>query len=68
MLMAKLASAKKYDKPVDGHAPGLKGDDAKKYARLVLLLIMNASPKKKHLIKLMRNEDSDQGRKCCKEL
>lgn len=31
-VLAKLASAKKYHKPVDGHAPGLKGDDAKKYA------------------------------------
>jgi|GEM_PF-7345 len=30
-VMAKLALAKKYGKPVDGHAPGLKGDDAKKY-------------------------------------
>ncbi len=27
----KIASAKKYNKPVDGHAPGLRGDDAKKY-------------------------------------
>lgn len=27
----KIASAKKYGKPVDGHAPGLTGDDAKKY-------------------------------------
>jgi adenine deaminase len=27
----KIASAKKYSKPVDGHAPGLRGDDAKKY-------------------------------------
>jgi adenine deaminase len=27
----KIAAAKKYGKPVDGHAPGLKGDDAKKY-------------------------------------
>ena len=27
----KLASAKKYGKPVDGHAPGLRGEDAKKY-------------------------------------
>lgn len=31
-VMAKLASAKKYQKPVDGHAPGLKGDDALNYA------------------------------------
>lgn len=27
----KIASAKKYGKPVDGHAPGLRGDEAKKY-------------------------------------
>lgn len=31
-VAAKLASARKYNKPVDGHAPGLKGDDADKYA------------------------------------
>ena len=30
-VMAKIASAKKYNKPVDGHAPGLRGADAKKY-------------------------------------
>lgn len=30
-VMKKIALAKKYDKPVDGHAPGLRGDDAKKY-------------------------------------
>ncbi len=27
----KIAAAKKYGKPVDGHAPGLRGDDARKY-------------------------------------
>ena len=27
----KIAAAKKYGKPVDGHAPGLRGDNAKKY-------------------------------------
>ena len=27
----KIAAAKKYGKPVDGHAPGLRGADAKKY-------------------------------------
>jgi len=31
MVMAKLKIAKKYGKPIDGHAPGLRGDDAKKY-------------------------------------
>ena len=30
-VMKKIASAKKTNKPVDGHAPGLRGDDAKKY-------------------------------------
>ncbi|MGB0929738.1 MAG: adenine deaminase, partial [Chitinophagales bacterium] len=30
-VMAKIALAKKYGKPVDGHAPGLRGEDAKKY-------------------------------------
>lgn len=32
-VMAKLALAKKYGKPVDGHAPGLRGADARKYIR-----------------------------------
>jgi adenine deaminase len=30
-VLKKINSAKKYNKPVDGHAPGLKGDTAKKY-------------------------------------
>ncbi|MFL5808585.1 MAG: adenine deaminase [Flavisolibacter sp.] len=30
-VMQKIASAKKHLKPVDGHAPGLRGDVAKKY-------------------------------------
>ena len=30
-LMAKIAAAKKHNKPVDGHAPGLGGEDAIKY-------------------------------------
>jgi len=30
-VFAKINSAKKYNKPVDGHAPGLMGKDAKKY-------------------------------------
>jgi adenine deaminase len=30
-VMQKIASAKKYNKPVDGHAPGLRGEQAKKY-------------------------------------
>ena len=30
-VMAKIALAQKYGKPVDGHAPGLKGEQAAKY-------------------------------------
>ncbi len=30
-VMKKIAAAKKYNKPVDGHAPGLRGEEAKKY-------------------------------------
>lgn len=30
-VLAKLAIAKKYQKPIDGHAPGLRGEQAKKY-------------------------------------
>lgn len=30
-VMAKLALAKKYSKPVDGHAPGLTGENARRY-------------------------------------
>ena len=31
LVMEKLAVAKKYNKPIDGHAPGVKGEDARKY-------------------------------------
>jgi adenine deaminase len=30
-VLKKIASAKKYHKPVDGHAPGLRGEEARKY-------------------------------------
>lgn len=30
-VMQKIASAHRYGKPVDGHAPGLRGEDARKY-------------------------------------
>ncbi|NOX84834.1 MAG: adenine deaminase [Chlorobi bacterium] len=30
--MQKIAIARKYGKPADGHAPGVKGEDARKYA------------------------------------
>ena len=31
-VMAKIAIAKEFGKPIDGHAPGLRGDDARCYA------------------------------------
>ena len=31
-VLAKIAAAKKLGKPVDGHAPGLRGEDAQRYA------------------------------------
>lgn len=31
MVMEKIATAHRYGKPVDGHAPGLRGENAKKY-------------------------------------
>jgi len=30
-VMSKIAVAKKYNKPIDGHAPGVIGEDARKY-------------------------------------
>jgi len=30
-VLKKIASSKKYHKPVDGHAPGLRGEEARKY-------------------------------------
>ena len=30
-VIKKIAAAKKWQKPVDGHAPGLRGDDARRY-------------------------------------
>lgn len=30
-MLAKIAAAKKHNKPIDGHAPGLRGEDARRY-------------------------------------
>ncbi|HOV91783.1 MAG TPA: adenine deaminase [Candidatus Kapabacteria bacterium] len=32
-VLAKIDIAKKFNKPIDGHAPGLRGEDARKYAQ-----------------------------------
>ncbi len=36
-VIAKLALAHKYNKPIDGHAPGLRGDAAKQYIETLCL-------------------------------
>jgi adenine deaminase len=36
-VMEKIAIAQKYGKPIDGHAPGLRGADAKKYIESIAL-------------------------------
>ncbi|MFZ1454679.1 MAG: adenine deaminase [Saprospiraceae bacterium] len=33
IVMQKIQAAHKYKKPIDGHAPGLKGQDAKQYSK-----------------------------------
>jgi adenine deaminase len=30
-MVAKMAAAKRWNKPIDGHAPGLRGEDARRY-------------------------------------
>lgn len=32
VVMAKIEVAKKFGRPIDGHAPGVRGDDARRYA------------------------------------
>lgn len=63
-VSAKIASAKKYNKPVDGHAPGLKGDSAAKYAKAGIttdhecFTMEEALDKIKHGIKILIREGS----------
>lgn len=42
-VMAKIALAKKYNKPVDGHAPGLRGEAAFNYIQGISLVPMDAT-------------------------
>ena len=46
-IMKKIRAAHKLGKPVDGHAPGLRGEDAKNILKLVLAPIMNVLPLKR---------------------
>jgi adenine deaminase len=42
-VMAKINLARKYNKPVDGHAPGLRGDTAFQYVQGISLVKMDGS-------------------------
>lgn len=51
-VMKKIASAKKHSKPVDGHAPGLRGETAKKYIDAGILTDHECFTKEEALDKL----------------
>lgn len=51
-VFAKINSAKRLDKPVDGHAPGLRGEDAKKYIEAGISTDHECFTKKEALDKL----------------
>ncbi len=63
-VMRKLAIAKKYGKPIDGHAPGLTGDDMKRYFDAGISTdhecfgYLEALEKLKHGVKVMIREGS----------
>lgn len=63
-VMRKLAIAKKYGKPIDGHAPGLMGDDMKRYFDAGISTdhecfgYLEALEKLKHGVKVMIREGS----------
>ena len=64
LVLQKLALAKKYNKPVDGHAPGLTGEDAGKYIAGGIttdhecFTIQEAIDKLKHGMKILIREGS----------
>jgi adenine deaminase len=63
-VMKKIATAHKLGKPVDGHAPGLRGDDAKKYIEAGIstdhecFTIEEALDKLEHGMKILIREGS----------
>lgn len=63
-VMKKIASAHKLGKPVDGHAPGLRGNDAKKYIEAGIstdhecFTIEEALDKLEHGMKILIREGS----------
>jgi len=63
-VYAKLALAQKYNKPIDGHAPGLKGEQAEQYIAAGIstdhecFTAEEASDKLKHGMKILIREGS----------
>lgn len=63
-VLKKIASAKKYNKPVDGHAPGLLGEEMKTYFNAGIttdhecFMYEEALEKLKHGVKIMIREGS----------
>lgn len=63
-VLKKLASAKKYNKPIDGHAPGLMGEEMQHYFNAGISTdhecfgYMEALEKLKHGVKVMIREGS----------
>ncbi len=63
-VLKKLASAKRYGKPIDGHAPGLMGEDMQRYFNAGISTdhecfgYMEALDKLKHGVKVMIREGS----------
>ena len=63
-VLKKIASAKKHNKPIDGHAPGLTGDDMKHYFNAGITTdhecfgYMEALEKLKHGVKILIREGS----------
>ncbi|MCO6498303.1 MAG: adenine deaminase [Chitinophagaceae bacterium] len=63
-VMQKIAAAKKYGKPVDGHAPGLMGEDAVRYINAGIstdhecFTLEEALHKLKHGMKILIREGS----------
>jgi adenine deaminase len=63
-VLKKLASAKKHGKPIDGHAPGLMGDDMKHYFNAGITTdhecfgYMEALEKLQHGVKILIREGS----------
>ena len=64
LVMDKIKAAEKYNKPVDGHAPGLKGDQAKNYIDAGIstdhecFTAEEAKDKLKHSMKILIREGS----------